>query len=201
MKLLVKNIALFICLTIVISMFAGCSTTSAVKGGGNNSNGGNAKSNLPKSEYPPAPVPIMQAQITKPDGTIFKLEDYKGKVILVNLWAIWCGPCIAEMPEFIKLKEEYKDKGFEIIGLNVGNNSGDPESPENIISFAEEYKLNYTVGQTDDKIYHEFLNISKVDAIPQSFLIDRDGKLVGVFVGGGRNVEKIKDSVGKIMNS
>ena len=201
MKLLVKNIALFISLSIFISMFAGCSTTSAVKSPVNNNNVADNKSNLPKSEYPSAPVPIMQAQITKPDGAIFKLEDYKGKVILVNLWAIWCGPCKAEMPEFIKLKEEYKEKGFEIIGLNVGDTSGEPELPENIISFSEQYKLNYTVGQTDDKIYHEFLKISKVDAIPQSFLIDREGKLVGVFVGGGKNVEKIKDSVGKIMNS
>ena len=190
MKLLVKNIALFIVLTIIISMFAGCSTTSVVKGGGNN-NG------LPKSEYPPAPVPIMQSQLTRIDGTNFKLADYKGKVLLVNLWATWCGPCKAEMPEFVKLQEANKEKGFEVIGLNVE----EEETADILKDFGEKMGINYQLVKGEENLAREFLKISKVDAIPQTFLIDRDGKLVGVFVGGGKNVEKIKDSVGKIMNS
>ena len=197
MKLFVKNTVLFICLSLVILMFAGCSTTSSVKLEGNNSNVVDNKSNLPKSEYPSAPVPIMQAQLTKIDGTNFKLADYKGKVLLVNLWATWCGPCKAEMPEFVKLQEANKENGFEVIGLNVE----EEETTDILKDFGEKMGINYQLVKGEESLAREFLKISKVDAIPQTFLIDRDGKLVGVFVGGGKNVEKIKDSVGKIMNS
>ena len=190
MKLLSKNTVIFICLSLVILIFAGCAPTSAVKVNGNNAN-------LPKSEYPPAPVSIMQAQLTRIDGTNFKLADYKGQVLLVNLWATWCGPCKAEMPEFVKLQEANKGKGFEVIGLNVDED----ETADILKDFGEKMGINYQLVKGEGTLAKEFLKISKVDAIPQTFLIDREGKLVGVFVGGGKNVEKIKDSVGKIMNS
>jgi thiol-disulfide isomerase/thioredoxin len=192
MKLAVRNTTLFISLSLVIIFFAGCSATSSAGkfDAANNTN-------LPKSEYPAAPVPIMEAQLTKIDGTNFKLADYKGKVLLVNLWATWCGPCKAEMPEFVKLQAANQEKGFEVIGLNVEED----ETADILKEFGEKMGINYPLVKGEVSLAREFLKISKVDAIPQSFLIDRNGKLVGVFVGGGKNVEKIKDSVGKIMNS
>jgi thiol-disulfide isomerase/thioredoxin len=204
MRFFVKNITFFIFLSLALLVFAGCSTTTGpdeltvnVDCMPDSKATSNSKSDLPKSEYPAAPATIMQAQLTKTDGTTVKLEDYKGKVLLVNLWATWCGPCKAEMPELVKLQNQNKEKGFEIIGLNAD----DDETPDIVKTFGEKMGLNYELVKSERALSYEFIKISKVDAIPQTFLINREGKLVGVFVGGGKNVEKIKDSVGKIMGS
>ena len=135
------------------------------------------------------------------DGTIFKLEDQKGKVILFNLWGIWCGPCIAEMPHLIEMQEKYRDKNFEIIGLNIGDQDGNPESEEAIKAFAEKQKLNYQLGYAGRALYDEFNRVSKLGGVPQSILVNRDGKMTGVFSGGGPRVIKLmKETVEKTVN-
>ena len=138
----------------------------------------------------------MQADLKSTDGGNFKIEDYKGKTVLINFWATWCGPCRAEMPELVKLREKYKDKGFEVIGVNA-----DPEdSIDAIKSFGEKMNLTYKLAQSDLSFFDQFLKISKFEGIPQSFLIDGDGRLRGVFLGGGQNtIEKVKDNVDKLM--
>jgi thiol-disulfide isomerase/thioredoxin len=146
-------------------------------------------------DYPPAPPALMQASLTKVDGTNFKLEGYKGKVVLVNVWATWCGPCRQEIPELIKLQTANQDKGFEIIGLDL--DEGD--SPEMIKEFGSQLKINYPLARGEEKLFQEFYRVSQRDAIPQSFLIDREGRLLGVFVGGGGALKRLIESVNKVM--
>ena len=152
---------------------------------------------LPKTgDFPLAPVAVSQAEIKTIDGGTFKIEDKKGKVVLLNLWATWCGPCRAEMPELIELQDKYRDKNFEIIGLN-----SDDETTEQIKDFAEKMKLNYTIAWADPKLMNELLKISKFNGIPQSYMIDRDGKLRGVFTGGGPKViGQLKETADKVIN-
>ena len=83
----------------------------------------------------------------------------------------------------------------------IGLNADEADTPEIMKSFAEKNAINYQLVKSERDIALEFIKSSKVDAIPQSFLIDREGKLVGVFVGGGKNVEKIKAGVDKILGS
>lgn len=193
MRNLLKSIAVFAVLSVALSGFTSCtSTTSSSKD--TTENAANTNSAGTKgSEYPPAPSGIMQAEIKDIDGNAFKLEDKKGKVVLVNLWATWCGPCRAEMPELVAMQDKYKDKGFEIIGLDT-----DEETPEEIKTFAQTMKLNYQLGFADPKLMSDFLKVSKFQGIPQSFLIDREGKLRNVFVGGGgKIVNQMKEAVEK----
>src|SRR5262245_13522163 len=70
-----------------------------------------------------------------------KLSDYKGKVVIVNFWATWCGPCKVEIPDFVKLYAQYKDKGLVIVGISID------DSAEQLQSFMREYKMNYPVVQ------------------------------------------------------
>lgn len=149
---------------------------------------------LPKSDYPAMPGEIMQTEIFNLDGTKFKLEDYRGKVLLVNLWATWCGPCRREMPDLVKLQQDNKNRGFEIIGVNVDES----EDAELIKQFSQSMGLNYQLGMSDHNLYSEFVKLSKFDAIPQSFLIDREGRLTGVFVGGGKAVPKLIEAANKL---
>jgi thiol-disulfide isomerase/thioredoxin len=200
MKVLLKNIALFIVLTLAFSALTACTGTNTASVNDNGAapagNTANTAPDKPKINYPPAPSAIMQADIKNLDDTTYKLTDKKGKVVLVNLWATWCGPCIEEMPHLIEMHDKYKAKGFEVIGLN-----SDDETKEQIEAFAAKQKLNYPLGWADGKLMNEFVKISRLNGIPQTLLINRDGQLTGVFTGGGqKTILKMKETVEKIVN-
>lgn len=149
------------------------------------------------SDYPMAPEAIRNTEVEMLDGSSFKLADQKGKVILINLWATWCGPCRSEMPELVKLQEKYRDKGFEVIGLDI-----DPEPKDMIEPFAKEMGLNYQLGWAEPELVEEFFKISERNGIPQSFLINRKGELNGVFFGGGPSViGKMKEVVTDVVEA
>jgi thiol-disulfide isomerase/thioredoxin len=193
MKFLVKNLALFIFLTVVLSGFTACTGGSTKE----SSNVVNATGSPKKSDYPAVPAALMQAEYKGLEGEKFKLEDYKGKVVLVNLWATWCGPCRNEMPHLVEMQDAHRGKGFEILGLDVDLD----ETPEMVKEFAGKMKLNYTLGWIEKKDYDEFLRISKFGGIPQSFLISREGQLLGVFTGGGPStIAKLKENVDKAIS-
>lgn len=202
---------MFVLLVLAISSLSGCSNSGA----GNQANatenesGGTANSantevakEKSNSDFPDVPASIMQADLRLvEDGSNFKLADKKSKVVLVNMWGIWCVPCKAEMPHLIELQEKYRDQGFEIVGLNVGDENAEKEDPEKIKSFGQKTGLNYQLVQGEDQLQMDFVKLSKFEGVPQSFLIDRDGKLKGVFLGGGQNtINKIKENVAKEMN-
>lgn len=196
MKNLFTHLVLFIALNIVFSAFTGCNKTPTTGSNNNTTANTNNSSEKPKVNYPPVAPAIMQAENRMLDDSILKLEDKKGKVVLVNLWATWCGPCRGEMPHLVELQEKYKDKGFEIIGLDT-----DPESKTQIENFAKEMKLNYALGWADQAVVVEMAKISRLNGIPQSILINREGQLTGVFAGGSPKViNSLKETVEKIVN-
>lgn len=201
MKNFTKIVSLFVLLTIIVSCFVGCSGSNSSNQTNVNSNetignGETESNNTSKEDFPAVASDIMQADLKSLDGKTFKLQDLKGKTVLINFWATWCGPCRAEMPELVKLQEKYKDKGFEVIGVN-----SDPEdTPAAIKAFGEKMNLNYKLAQSELSFFDQFLKLSKFDGIPQSFLIDGEGKLRGMFLGGGpKTIEKVKDNVAKLL--
>ncbi len=203
MKNLFKNAAVFVVLSIALSGFSACSNSNTQKDTAENTTSvtNSAANSAAKNDYPPAPAGIMQAEIKDVNGGAFKLEDKRGKVVLVNLWGIWCVPCVAEMPHLIEMQDKFKDKDFQIVGLNIGNDEGEEEPAENIKNFAEKKKLNYQLGYADEKLFDEFVKVSRMSGIPQTILINREGKLTGVFTGGGpRVVAQMKEKVEKVVN-
>jgi thiol-disulfide isomerase/thioredoxin len=203
MKDLLKNFAIFLALSLVFSTLTGCPTASTQKGPGDETKTNSVSTETKRSDdsgYPAPPAAIAQADIKMVDGSTFKLEEKKGKVILFNLWGIWCGPCIQEMPHLVQIQEKYKDKNFEIIGLNVGDEDGNEETAENINAFVQKQNLNYQIGYADRKLFEQFAKVSKLAGVPQSVLINREGKMIGVFSGGGASViNSMKETVDKAM--
>lgn len=205
MKKLFTNLIVFAALSVAFSNFTACSNTASTQKGPvldnttNASNTANVNANTATtkaSDYPPAPAGIAQAEIKDISGNTFKLEDKKGKVVLVNLWATWCGPCRSEMPELIAMQDRYRDKNFEILGLDV-----DEESVEEIKAFSEEMKLNYTLGYANEKLVGEITRLTRQTGIPQSVLINREGRIVGIFFGAGASaVSKLKTTVEKTVS-
>lgn len=203
MRELFRNLFLFIPLSFVFSSLFGCSGSgiSQNQSAGDstatesNQQGGNPAPNK-SSEYPPISSTVANAEIKNLDGSTFKIADKKGKVLLLNLWATWCGPCRSEMPALVKMQDQYRANGFEVIGLNA-----DDESADVINKFAAELNLNYTLSWPDGSMRDSLLRISRFEGIPQSFLIDRDGRLRSVFTGAGPSeIRKMADQVAKVVN-
>jgi len=104
------------------------------------------------------------------NGKDVRFADYRGKVVLLNFWATWCGPCKYEIPAFVELQEKYRDKGVAFLGFSVD----DPV--EKLRPFAQQYKMNYPVlvGDGREDVQDAF---GPIWGIPVTFMISRDGRL------------------------
>ena len=109
------------------------------------------------------------------DGKTVRLSDYKGKVVLVDFWATWCGPCKIEIPWLKEFQRKFKDKGFAVIGISM-----DEEGWQVVKPFLTETAINYRVVIGDDSTAQLY---GGVDALPTAFVIDREGKIAAVHVG------------------
>ena len=158
-------------------------------------NSSDEKGTVGKNEPPPpvksAPAPpaalvslpasVRDANLRTVNGETVKLSDYAGKVVLVNLWATWCGPCRSETPELVKLHKEFKSRGVEMVGLT---NESDPrETAESVQNFVREFQVDYHIGWASSEVQIAFMQMTGRDAIPQSFIISRDGRILKKFVG------------------
>lgn len=206
MKRTVLTIAVFAILTITFSTFSGCSGTTSNNGNVTNANinanTGTKSGSENKTVYPPLASGLAEAEFELiPDGSKLKISEKKGKVVLINIWGTWCGPCRAEMPTLIALQDQYRDRGFEIIGANIGDGEGGLESNEKITKFVEEMKLNYTIVRSSNAVTKQFYTVTKQQVVPQSILVDREGHMRALFVGGGPNVfASMQETIGKAMN-
>jgi len=135
-------------------------------------------SNSAESSIPPLPENVMQASINLLDGQKAKLADYSGKVLIVDLWATWCGPCREEIPHLVELAKEYKGKGVEVLGLTNENPETDAEM---VKEFSKVFNINYTIGWADQEMQSGLMRGRQ--AIPQTLIIGRDGKVLKHYVG------------------
>jgi len=109
------------------------------------------------------------------EGNSLTLSDFKGKVIILNFWATWCPPCRREIPDFVELYENYKDRGLLIIGVNL--DGGDRSL---VKQFSEKYKINYSVVLGNVNVTEDYGGIR---AIPTTFIIDREGNIREKYIG------------------
>ena len=136
-------------------------------------------SNSAESSAAPLPENVMQASIKMLDGQKAKLADYSGKVLIVDLWATWCGPCREEIPHLVELAKEYKGKGVEVLGLTNENPETDAEM---VKEFSKVFNINYTIGWADQEMQSGLMR-GRQAAIPQTLIIGRDGKVLKHYVG------------------
>ncbi len=153
----------------VLVVLPGCSTSKTVK----------AASVKPHKDRKSAP----DFALKDANGQTVHLSDYRGKVVLLDFWATWCGPCKIEIPWFQQFERENKDKGFAVLGVAMDEEGWDVVKP-----FAQHMNINYRLLVGDDKIADQY---GGVDALPTTFLIDREGRIASVHVGlsGKRDFE------------
>jgi thiol-disulfide isomerase/thioredoxin len=119
-----------------------------------------------------------------------KMTDFQGKVVLLNFWATWCGPCKSEIPSFVELYSKYKDKGLVIVGVSID------DSPAQLQAFMKEFRMNYPVLQMKPEV-EDFWG--PFYGYPTTFLIARDGSICTKHLGpvskedGEREIKALLD--------
>jgi cytochrome c biogenesis protein CcmG/thiol:disulfide interchange protein DsbE len=126
------------------------------------------------------------------DGKTMRLSDLRGKAVLLNFWATWCGPCKIEMPWFVDLQNQYGSQGLQIVGVAM-----DDGSKQDIAKFAQDMGVNYPILIGKESVGDEY---GGVPALPESFLIARDGKIVDKIVGL-RGKSEIEHSIKKALET
>lgn len=111
------------------------------------------------------------------DGQIIKLSDLRGKRVIVNLWATWCPPCRAEMPDMQKFYEENKDKGVVVLGVNL---TASEKQPENIVKFIDEFGITFPIVLDEQ---NRVADTYRVVSIPTSYMVDSRGVIQQKVVG------------------
>ena len=125
-------------------------------------------SSKPEKSPPPSQMQTIE------EFTQDKLNEYRGKIVVLNFWAIWCAPCRAELPDLQAVHQEYQDQGVVIVGVNVS------ESSEDIIAFAQ--KLGVTFPMLRDS-QHSGMNSFGVQVLPTTFFLNQEGQVKRRWVG------------------
>ena len=116
--------------------------------------------------------------LTAMNDSIYTLSKLEGKVVLINFWATWCGPCRMEIPEFNEMHKSYHEKGLEILGISVSDNKKQLKNFAK--SFAVDYPLLYGGAREMNKIMKDY---GGVYAVPSSFLVGKNGNIVWSYPG------------------
>jgi len=159
------NRSCVIAAAILLCLLAACTSSTVVEEGMNRRGKGDAS----VKELKDFEVQMLDA----PPVKLSKLIG-ENKVLLVNFWATWCGPCVGEIPYLSAAQKEYRDKGVELIGLSVE----DPrEASAEVRAFARQNGINYSLGFASPELFNAF-NDDPSGAIPQTFIFSKDGKLI-----------------------
>ena len=163
-------------------MLGGCGNTDRVEleNGVNAANGENILESTVSQEDTVSEDGSAQEENTAPDFTVelndgsqFTLSDSKGKVVLINIWATWCGPCCAEMPAFQRLYEEYGDK-LQIVAVNYA------EKKKAVDQFIADNGYTFPFAYDEEA---KIMELYPSDGIPYTILIDKEGKVYRTFLG------------------
>ncbi len=157
-----RPLTVFAAALLSVCLFTGCSSgPRTVK----------AASVKPENDRHPAP----EFALKDSNGKTVRLEDYRGKVVLLDFFATWCGPCKIEIPWFMEMERKNKDRGFAVLGVSMDDDGWDIVKP-----FLAELGVNYRVVIGNDSTAQLY---GGVDALPTTFLIDRNGKIASVHIG------------------
>src|SRR5262245_52253586 len=148
----------------------------------------------PRPAPPPAlmflPETLREHEIKALDNTTFRLEDFHGKIVVINIWASWCGPCRREIPEYEKVRKSLQGREVEFVGLTTE----DPRTASDKVNkFLRDTPFGFRLGWADRELAHTLMNGR--GAIPQTLVIDGDGRVLNHWSGysSGQSGSRLKE--------
>jgi len=150
----------------------------------------------PIAEVSVLPADLLNHEIKSLDKSSFRLSDFNGHVIVVNIWATWCGPCRREVPDYERVRKEYAGKAVEFIGLTTE----DPRTAsDKVQQFAREFNFGFRLGWADREMAHLLMNGRSV--IPQTLVIGADGRIVAHWNGyaSGQSRGRLRDTIARAL--
>jgi thiol-disulfide isomerase/thioredoxin len=147
----------------------------------------NRVTNAPNNAQPPVislnlPPELRDTKLQTLDGESLKLSDFADKVLVLNIWATWCGPCRLEMPELVKISNEYGSRGLVVLGLATSYN--ERNDPVHVKEYVRAQNVPYKIIWDDGTLAAPLVQmVNAASVIPQSFVISRDGRIVKHFQG------------------
>jgi peroxiredoxin len=172
----VFTVVVFSLLTVFVG--SSCNSNDVTPTATNPATNPGPRNNAPGNVLAALPPSVLQAELRASDGRQIRLSDYSGKVLLVNLWATWCGPCRLETPELVKLHKEFQSRGVELIGLSTENPDA---SEQSVRAFVKAYNVDYHIGWATPEVALTLMQGR--ESIPQSFIITREGRIMKRFIG------------------
>src|SRR5262245_27872733 len=137
------------------------------------------------------PESLMERELKSVDEGSFRLADFHGKVVVVNIWATWCGPCRREVPDYEKVRKEFAGKPVEFVGLSTENPRA---AAEKVKQFARDFNFGFRLGWADRETAQMLMNGRRV--IPQTVVIGADGRLVSHWNGyGSQNRSRLREAI------
>ena len=124
------------------------------------------------------PEKVLQRRIRTLDNNYFRLADFQGKVIVINLWASWCGPCRREVPEYEAVRRDFLGRNVEFIGLTT-EDPGD--ATEKVDRFVRKTGFGFLLGWADRELTRTLMHGQR--AIPQTLVIDTNGNFIDHYIG------------------
>jgi cytochrome c biogenesis protein CcmG/thiol:disulfide interchange protein DsbE len=137
------------------------------------------------------PAPVFS--LKDANGQSVHTEDYKGKVVLLDFWATWCGPCKVEIPWFIDFERQFKDRGFAVVGVSMDEDGWSAIKP-----YVQNMKMNYRVLLGNDDVSTAY---GGLDSLPTTLLIDRQGKIASVHVGVTMGKEEFQNAIVQLLDA
>jgi thiol-disulfide isomerase/thioredoxin len=126
-------------------------------------------------EASPARTAAPDCELADLNGKPIKLSNFRGHVVILDFWATWCAACRMEIPHFVDLQEQYGNKGLAVIGVSL-----DEQGPEVVKKFVKQFSVNYPIAIGSEKVAEAY---GGIDALPTTFVIDRQGRIVSRHIG------------------
>jgi thiol-disulfide isomerase/thioredoxin len=159
----------------------------------------NAKVVLPGTPVAGSASAPPDFEIKTLDGRAFKLSDYRGKVVVLDFWATWCPPCQEGTPQLVRIANQNRTRGVEVVGLHIDDRGR--STPTDIRKFVDQYGVSYTIGLATDEMFTSYLGTEQ-GAIPQSLVFDRRGRAIAHFVGyNAKSARELDEAINRALAS